>query len=665
MQFELETEGQINSTLFSESKNHPLETSSYLNQWLFVWMNSIIKSSKQKPWEQEMHDDLPKHDQFEEHSKLLYERVVHRRLGMLYSLIVYHKRQIAMQVIGNLIYNLISISSSYFLSNLIKELSSTRSHNRGSQLETATLSLLAIILTSTISTLILSKLNFENWRLSLVWRSSLMICIFEKTMKYNTLNQSAHGEGSLLNYIQVDAAKFEQAGYSIIGVLTSVVGTLFSIILGIYLIGHPVILMVSVMAFMNIGLYFTSRLEKKMNERIMRSKDKRISFMKNILNNIKFIKTKAWENLFHYRLYQKREEEIKALNLWGYVVSFALFLNWVNPSLAMSSIFIYKIYISDEPLNVGEFSGFLKIVTDLRLILVGLFWNISKVIELYVGIMRIKDFLIADELNDYSQIQSKSSNKEHAIILKDGEFSWKETTILQVHDENAPRSFKLTVPNIQIKKNKLTLIVGSLGSGKSTLLYALAGQINSSSLSGAVSPQLIRYGSSIFLSQRPWILSDTIENNITLNEQIDRVRFDEAIELSQFKEDLESMQDGIHSIVGENGQNLSGGQRTRLCLARCIYHQPDIFILDDPLSALDMNVADKIMKNFTSKLAGSTRIMATNALHHIKFADEIIYIKNGEIIYQGDREELTKLEIFNELFANAQVSHLLIIANEG
>jgi len=684
---------------------HPLERVSLLNQFLFVWVGPIINRCLKKPWEQEMNFRLPEIDQILDHSKRFYDRVVMRRKGVLFSLIWGTKKMFFLLILLSFLLNIMSYGSSYFLAKLINSLQEGSRFDNTDTLIYISNQLLCIVLLTISSGMISSWIGFETWRMALVWRSNMMTCVFEKMLSYNSLNPSPHSEGNMMNYLQVDAGKFELAGYAVVGLSQTIFGLLISTLLGLYFIGYPVLLMLSFMLIMNVLLFYIYNIEMRLNKGIMKAKDERVNFMKNILNNIKFIKTRAWENLYHFRLYQKRSKELAGIRIWGFVVAFEVFLNWVNPTLAVSAIFIYKIYLSDTPMDISNFSGFLKVFSDLRVVLIVFPWYVSKMIEIYVSVGRIREFVWSPELESYMKEKPAiACADDSSIIVENGFFAWntklsndqieeltKQVKLIKksrssnnqrgshkgipdsssmtqtlISGQDAPSSklaeisqgvgvlgsysFRLKEINLKIKKNKMTCIIGRLGSGKSSLLYALAGEMKLDDNIGEVNTKITRYGRTMLLSQKPWIISDTIEKNITIDGEVDQYMLEEAIQLAQFDEDLKIMPDGINSMIGESGQNLSGGQRTRLCLARCIYQRPDIYLLDDPLSALDMHVADRIMENtFGKHLSTSTRVMVTNAIQHLKYADDIVLIDEGRILFQGTFEEIQSHPIYVEI----------------
>ena len=181
-------------------------------------------------------------------------------------------------------------------------------------------------------------------------------------------------------------------------------------------------------------------------------------------------------------------------------------------------------------------------------------------------------------------------------------------------------------------------MIGKVACGKSSLIYSLLGEMKTPKRNRV---SLLRDEKVAVLTQSPWILGRTVRENILLGLPFDEEKFKRALQLSQFGTDLNSMENGMETDVGERGSNISGGQRTRLVLARCIYHEPDLFILDDPLSALDMHVADKILREaLLVGLKGTTRIIVTNSINFLNEADQIFIMDKGRIVFEGNYKSI-------------------------
>ena len=217
--------------------------------------------------------------------------------------------------------------------------------------------------------------------------------------------------------------------------------------------------------------------------------------------------------------------------------------------------------------------------------------------------------------------------------------------------------FDLTLKNIklEIKPGELVAIVGEVGSGKSSLLQAI---INSLIFLNPKECDGIHINGKVgYAAQIPWIQNDTIRNNILFSLPFDEVKYNRVLNLCQLIEDLETFPGKDLTEIGEKGVNLSGGQKVRITLARTIYNEPDIYLFDDPISALDANVGRKIMKNCIVKyLKGKTRVVVTHALSYLKYMDRIIYMKSGRIEWSGNYEEVKSQPFFAELMKSKEMS---------
>ena len=210
--------------------------------------------------------------------------------------------------------------------------------------------------------------------------------------------------------------------------------------------------------------------------------------------------------------------------------------------------------------------------------------------------------------------------------------------------------FDITLKNInlEIKPGELVAIVGEVGCGKSSLLQAI---INNLILLNPKECDGIHINGKIgYAAQIPWIQNETIRNNILFSEPFEEEKYNKILSLCQLMEDLETFEGKDLTEIGEKGINLSGGQKVRISLARTIYNNPDIYLFDDPISALDANVGKKIMKNCIVKyLKGKTRVVVTHALSYLKYMDRIIYMKSGRIEWSGNYDEVQNQPFYSEL----------------
>lgn len=197
------------------------------------------------------------------------------------------------------------------------------------------------------------------------------------------------------------------------------------------------------------------------------------------------------------------------------------------------------------------------------------------------------------------------------------------------------RIFKIKDINLSIPRGSLTAIVGPIGSGKSSLLQGMMGEMR------RTEGKVTFAGTTALGSQTPWIQNATVRENILFGQPWNEERYWAAVRDSCLEPDLELLEDGDGTEIGEKGINLSGGQKQRVNIARAIYYDADIVALDDPLSALDAGVGKALFFNaIVGALSGKTRILVTHALHFLPYVDYIIYMDDGRVGEQGTYNEL-------------------------
>ncbi|CAF4534461.1 unnamed protein product [Rotaria magnacalcarata] len=209
--------------------------------------------------------------------------------------------------------------------------------------------------------------------------------------------------------------------------------------------------------------------------------------------------------------------------------------------------------------------------------------------------------------------------------------------------------------NMQIEHGSLIAFVGMVESGKSSILAALLGEINK--VHGHVSIS----GTIAYVPQTAWIMNTTLKENILFGRDFDRHLYNRVIEACALKQDLDMLPANDETEIGEKGINLSGGQRQRVSLARALYSNADIFLLDDPLSAVDAHVGTHIFKNVIGPkglLNGKTRLLVTHGISHLSKCDDIIVVSQGEIIDHGSYNDLMiRSNILQDFVHSVPTSH--------
>jgi ABC-type multidrug transport system fused ATPase/permease subunit len=199
--------------------------------------------------------------------------------------------------------------------------------------------------------------------------------------------------------------------------------------------------------------------------------------------------------------------------------------------------------------------------------------------------------------------------------------------------------------NIKIQKGACIAIIGKIGSGKSSLLNCLFGELYAHTTRDSTPRIRLSTDRISYVAQTTWLQSRTIKENVVFYDDYDQARFDDAIERSQMITDLAELPGGEATILGDKGVNLSGGQKVRLSLARALYANQDIILMDDPISALDVKVGKTIMEDtIIGHLAGKTRVIVTHAISYLSFFDHIYIMEDGAIVQEGSYETIQKTD---------------------
>ena len=282
--------------------------------------------------------------------------------------------------------------------------------------------------------------------------------------------------------------------------------------------------------------------------------------------------------------------------------------------------------LADFAVALSRIQGILEFEND----------NIHKYLQdTFADVKSVSDDSSEDQLkvkkyfDDISRTMTHSG-KDHAILLKNVVCSW------------TGKWNKLTLKslNLTAKTGDLVVITGPVGCGKSSLLYAILGEI--SLFTGSIS-----YQSKIaWVSQQPWVFYGTVRDNILFGEKFDLDRYRMTLEACDLYKDLQRFPDGDMTRVGERGIVLSGGQRARVELARAVYFNADIYLLDDPLSSIDTKVGQHIFKRcICGLLHGKTRLMITHNLQILRDAENIVVMKDGSVSARGSFTSLCESDL--------------------
>ena len=467
--------------------------------------------------------------------------------------------------------------------------------------------------------------------------------IYDKVLKAAQYNNNT-SEGELVNFVQIDSEKFCEF-------LTDSPSTLivpFQLVFYIYLLFKyfgPAF--ISGFVVLIILLIINAYIQKKrmdIQKEYMEAKDERMKTTAQTFNIIKTIKLYSWEKIFIERIGEKRKEEMR---LFTSMVNYDIVLNLIYWGayilLSLVSIITYNLF--HEQMDTANMLTSIYIFDSLSdpLYLIPEF--ITGLTESFVSLKRIERFLGTKD-NDNSQVEKLPITTKTAISIDNVDFG------IEKEDAIEPTVLLKDI-KLNIQKGELIGIVGEVGSGKSCLLNAI---LNNLSVYSKYPNKNIKTGGIIgYVRQNPWILNDTVRNNILFFKEMDEEKYNKIISLCELGQDIKLLSGGDMTEIGERGANLSGGQKARLAIARALYSDADIFLFDDPLSALDAYVGMNIFNNvILDYLKGKTIVVVTHALQYISHMDRIIYMKNGEINWFGPSSQLKSQSFFKEFTKNIE-----------
>uniref|UniRef100_A0A915JQ44 Uncharacterized protein n=1 Tax=Romanomermis culicivorax TaxID=13658 RepID=A0A915JQ44_ROMCU len=423
--------------------------------------------------------------------------------------------------------------------------------------------------------------NQKMYRICIRLKAGIMACIFRKSLMLNSESRNENAMGKIMNLLSVDVTKFTETASYIHLVWASVLQIIVGFV-GLYLIiGFTFVPGLIVYVIMFVMNSLAATYIQLYQERQMNRKDERLKLLGEIFSGIKVIKLYAWENAFINNVAKIRNREIsciKSLAKWNGATE----VSWSCTNLlACLSIFASYIFVSDEKRLTAE--NAFTVITVLNVLYVPLSMlptAFSTMSAFFVSIRRIEQFLIAEELKDYTELNEHSN---YSVEFRTATFSYAK--------EKPPSLYNL---NLAIKKGSLIGIVGPVGAGKSTFLKAILGETNK------VSGRILVNGSTAYVPQEAWLQNLTVQENILFAKKFNKEKYNKVILACSLIEDFKNLVAGDQSELGEAGLNLSGGQKQRINLARAVYQNCDIYLLDAPLSAVDATVGKHIFENVIS-----------------------------------------------------------------
>uniref|UniRef100_A0A8C3ALW2 Multidrug resistance-associated protein 4 n=1 Tax=Cyclopterus lumpus TaxID=8103 RepID=A0A8C3ALW2_CYCLU len=462
-------------------------------------------------------------------------------------------------------------------------------------------------------------------RIGMKIRVALCHMIYRKALGLGSESMVHTTTGQIVNLLSNDVNRFDEITLNLhylwVGPLQAMVIILFLW----YEIGLSCLAGVAIIALMMPVQTWFGKLFGIFRSKTAVLTDNRIRIMNEVVSGIRIIKMYAWEKPFSSLVTEVRRKEIsqilkssylRGLNMASFFASskIIVFVTFTTYVLLGNALTASRVFVT------VSLYGTIKLTVTLFFPLA-----VEKLSETAVSIRRIEGFLLLDEIG----------GKKSALLLEEKRENSVEIEKLTCYWDKSLDAPSLENISITMKSHQLLTVIGPVGAGKSSLLSAILGELPHDTGILKVTGQLT------YAAQQPWVFPGTIRSNILFGRELDPQKYERVLQACALKRDLELLPDGDLTLIGDRGATLSGGQRARVNLARAVYQDADIYLLDDPLSAVDAEVGRHLFeKCICGLLKNKSRILVTHQLQYLKAADQIVVLNEGHIMAQGTYNEL-------------------------
>ena len=529
-------------------------------------------------------------------------------------------RTLVFNIFLALLYLTLEFSLVILLNWLIRAMEDTRYYDTGKLLAIACCLTVCAILSRFCS----HTMEYGMQIIGMKSRVLLTTAIYEKIQSLSFSQVQQLSFGNILTLITSDLFKFDETMNTLSYLIISPIGIVLIIGLSYTVIGWPAFLIVTLVIIhllleLGIGTEINRRYRKALQYSDLRNKQ-----IREVIEGIQLIKTNAWEYAIAKTINKIRRKEFVQILANYFFKSLG-----VTCAIAFPTLYILAVCLSIFATVGADFStsrvfGFLSLMFLYQRVATQFNEGIAGIIELNVCIKRVENLLLFEEGNEFPTV-SRDVRSETAV---------KATHLASVRKDTVTNELVEVIHDVSfsLKRGEIISVIGRVGSGKSSLLLSLLNEIEV--LSGALEVS----GSCAFVPQEAWILPISVRDNITYGREMNRSWYDQVMTACCLDVDMEQLVEGDRTEVGERGITLSGGQKARISLARAVYANYDIYLLDDPLSAVDTVVAKQILSIFTTgMLSNKTVVLVTHQLQYIMQTDYAMLLEEG-ISYEYGKE---------------------------
>ncbi|NXC30656.1 MRP7 protein, partial [Campylorhamphus procurvoides] len=630
--------GPANKTSSSQSQGSQVvaeDGESWLSRFFYIWMNPLMKRGYQGKLNQPQDVYvLPRQLQAArvcERSHCAQETV--RLFSVLHAVFGFRFYSLGLL---KLVSNLLAFSGPLLLNLLVNFMES-----RQEPLSHGVLYALGLFAGSFLGALLRNQFSYEMNKLALMVRTAIISAIYRKALRVSSTSLTRFTMGEIVNFMSTDTTRLANfcLGFHEVWSMPFQFAITLCLLyqqVGVAFLGGLALALL----LMPINKILANRIMMN-NKEMLKHKDARVKLMTEFLCGIRVIKYYTWEKHFSTKINACRTKELQKLRAMSYLDAVCVYLWAALPVVISIAIFITYVLLGHQLTATKVFTA-LALVGMLILPLNAFPWVLNGTLEAKVSLDRIQRFLelMDQDLEAYYAVDSPSDTAT-AVEMRCAAFSWVPVEEESTREPLSTDTLQLQIENLSLRKGMLLGIVGKVGSGKSSLLAAITGE-------------LIKQGGRVYVcdleqgfglaTQEPWIQFATVRENILFGREYDARLYEKVVEACALSEDLNILPAGDQTEVGENGVTLSGGQKARIALARAVYQEKELYLLDDPLAAVDANVANHLMqKCILGVLKHKTRILCTHRTEFLEKADALLLIDDGRIVKTGTPADILPL----------------------
>ncbi|XP_057844823.2 putative ABC transporter C family member 15 isoform X3 [Cryptomeria japonica] len=609
----------------------PYATASFLSRMSFFWMKPLLDVGHKKPLDI---DDVPQVADVHkaDHVYCKFRNQLDAKgsgSSIAKILFLIDLKDVLFTGLLLLITSCTSYVGPYFINNFVQCLA------KKEQFASEGIILACVfLLAKLVNSLSQCHWTFTTVHICICVRAALTAALYKKGLMLSSQSRQDHTSGEIINYMSVDAQRIEEFSWYLHDIWALPLQILLALVILYQNLGLASLAGVAATVLIMMANYPLVKMQQKYNKNIMEEKDKRMKATSETLKNMRILKLQAWESRFLMKLETLRGEECSWLKKYFYALSGTTFIFWAAPTF-VSVVTFGTCVILGVPLTTGKILSALATFQILQEPISGLPDLISVIAQSKVSLDRVDNFLKQEELQQDAVEKVSKNSTDYAIEIQEGVFSW---------DPAVPTP-TIRGLDVHIKRGMKVAVCGTVGSGKSSFLSCILGEIPK--ISGVVKIS----GTKAYVSQTPWIQSGKIRDNILFGKELEKSRYESVLQACAFKKDLELFPYGDQTEIGERGINLSGGQKQRIQIARALYQDADIYLFDDPFSAVDAHTGTHIFQECLLGILGSkTVVYVTHQVEFLFAADLILVMRDGEITQAGKYEDILQSNThFDEL----------------